>query len=145
MGVLSASCDDLNDFFPDAIDGSSDSFDVDMGSSYTYVEYRNGVISNGTEVSLAAIVTYSSMDDAQSDTNGNVGEFSFTMMRTDREFDSDEIEELYTNFEALLDIVGSTTEEENCGQSSNLSSNQDSGSSVMMVSVSLLALTFALL
>lgn len=119
-----ATCEDVDNYFPNAVKRSNDALTVVPSGLFTYVEYRNGYYKNGMNVSLAITIDYNSLEDAQEDINRSVNEFSYTTLSMD-ELTEESLKDEKEVFSDLLDIIGSTTEDD-C-ESSYLSSNQSSG------------------
>ena len=137
-----STCSDVYAFFPDAVDNSNVIIQANTEGSVEYAIYRSGAYLDGS-IDLVITITYPSLQDAIDDTNGNVGEFSYTFFGTP-EISSDSMNELDYIEEQLLSVIGSSGDypcDSNSNQSSNQSTaNESSGASIISISFAILVL-----
>jgi len=158
-------CSDLHDYFPDAVD-NSDAHEVsfDNGDGATFDSYWEGELV-GLSVSLDFTLNYNSVGDADSGTNLQGGEFSFTFFSPTADFTNEQTQAGIDIYNYLLEQVGSDGEDfpcpdgttvedffENPGQpfpnssaSSNNNNSPSSDGSILSVCVMLLFVVGSLL
>ena len=95
-------CDDVNNFFPDAVSGSNDDIKK-TDNGYTFTAFCNGTYLGG-KLTLDVTLFYDNLNDAVNNKNPSGGEFSFTMYSADgNDFSSEQTDMGVKIYEDLLD------------------------------------------